>query len=133
MIGKPGVLHERGVHENADFSKRAGDLQAQGDGVIFAAVDGRAAGMIAVADPVKDGTPGAIEHLHELGIKIIMLTGDNERTARAVAQKLGIDQVEAGVEPQHKNERVRRLRADGNVVAMAGDGINDAPALARRM
>ena len=83
-----------------------------------------------MADPIKESTPGAIEQLHRLGLKIIMLTGDNERTARAVAQKLGIDEVEAGVEPQHKNDRVRQLREQDNVVAMAGDGINDAPALA---
>ena len=94
------------------------------------ALDDRAAGIIAVADPIKESTPGAIEQLHKLGLKIIMLTGDNERTARRVAEKLDIDQVEAGVEPQHKNERIRRLREGGRVVAMAGDGINDAPALA---
>ncbi len=94
------------------------------------AVDDQAAGLIAVSDPIKESTPAAIEHLHKLGLKIIMLTGDNQRTARRVAEKLGIDDVEAGVEPQHKNDRVRRLRDGGNVVAMAGDGINDAPALA---
>lgn len=97
---------------------------------MFVAIDGRAAGILAVSDPIKESTAGAIEHLHQLGIKVIMLTGDNERTARAVAQKLGIDEVEAGVEPQHKNERVRKLREQDHVVAMAGDGINDAPALA---
>ena len=83
-----------------------------------------------VADPIKESTPATIEHLHQLGLKIIMLTGDNERTARAVAEKLGIDEVEAGVEPQRKHERVRQLREKMRAVAMAGDGINDAPALA---
>jgi len=83
-----------------------------------------------VSDPIKESTAGAIAHLHQLGIKVIMLTDDNERTARTVAKQLGIDEVEAGVEPQHKNERVRKLREQGHVVAMAGDGINDAPALA---
>ena len=97
---------------------------------MFVAIDGRAAGVLAVSDPIKASTPGAIEHLHQLGIKVIMLTGDSGRTARAVAQNLGIDEVEAGVEPQHKNERVRQLRAQNRVVAMAGDGINDAPAIA---
>ena len=97
---------------------------------MFVAIDGRAAGVLVVSDPIKESTPGAIEHLHQFGIKVIMLTGDNERTARAIAQKLGIDEVEARVEPQHKNERVRKLREQGHVVAMAGDGINDAPALA---
>jgi Cu+-exporting ATPase len=113
-----------------DFARRAAEWLAQGNGVVFVAIDGIAAGIIAVADPIKATTPAAIEHLHQLGIKIIMLTGDNERTARSVAEKLGIDEVEAGVEPQHKNERIRHLRELGNVVAMAGDGINDAPALA---
>jgi Cu+-exporting ATPase len=98
--------------------------------VIFVAIDRRAAGVIAVADPIKQSTPAAIDHLHQLGIKVVMLTGDNERTARAVAEKLGIDEIEAGVEPQHKHERVQQLRERNQVVAMAGDGINDAPALA---
>jgi len=97
---------------------------------MFVAIDGLAASILAVSDPIKASTPAAIEHLHELGIKVIVLTGDNERTARAVAAKLGIDKVEAGVEPQRKNERVRKLSEQGHVVAMAGDGINDAPALA---
>ncbi len=98
--------------------------------MIFVAVDDCAAGIIAVADPIKESTPAAIAQLHTLGLKIIMLTGDNERTARAVAEKLGIDEIEAGVEPQHKHERVRQLREQKQIVAMAGDGINDAPALA---
>jgi Cu+-exporting ATPase len=98
--------------------------------VVFVARDDRAAGIIAIADPIKESTPGAIENLHKFGLKIIMLTGDNARTAQAVATKLGIDEVEAGVEPQNKNARVRQLREKGSVVAMAGDGINDAPALA---
>lgn len=97
---------------------------------MFVAVDRRAAGIIAVADPIKESSIEAIRDLHRLGIKIIMLTGDNARTAKAVAEKLGIDEVEAGVEPRRKNERVRELRSRGSVVAMAGDGINDAPALA---
>ena len=130
VVGKPKFLHDQGIHEMHNFAKRAADLQAEGSGVIFIAVDGSAVGIIAVADPIKDSTPAAIGHLHQLGIKIIMLTGDNERTAQSVAQKLGIDEVEAGVEPQHKNERVRALREQKQVVAMAGDGINDAPALA---
>ena len=86
--------------------------------------------MISVADPIKASTPEAIEQLHERGLKITMLTGDNERTANAVAKKLCLDQVEAGVEPQDKHARVEQLRKLGEVVAMAGDGINDAPALA---
>jgi Cu+-exporting ATPase len=98
--------------------------------VIFIAIDGIAAGILAIADPIKISTPQAIARLHALGLKIIMLTGDNERTAQAVAKSLGLDQVEAGVEPQHKHERICQLRDQGHIVAMAGDGINDAPALA---
>jgi Cu+-exporting ATPase len=88
------------------------------------------AGVIGVADPIKESTAEAIRALHAAGIKLLMVTGDNERTARAVAQQLGIDSVEAGVAPREKQERVKRLRESGEIVAMAGDGINDAPALA---
>ncbi len=130
LVGKPQFLREEKVRGVDEMERRATPLQDEGNGVVFVAVDGEAAGLIAVADPIKKSTPGAIEQLHKLGLKIIMLTGDNERTARRVAEKLGIDEVEAGVEPQHKNDRVRRLRQSGDVVAMAGDGINDAPALA---
>ena len=97
---------------------------------MFVAINGQPAGVIVVADPIKKSTPEAIEQLHRLGLKIIMLTGDNERTANAVAKKLGIDEVEAGVEPARKHERIQQLRQQGRIVAMAGDGINDAPALA---
>ena len=130
VVGKPKFLEEQSVREIDALVRCAADLQMQGNSVIFVGFNDRAAGVIAVSDPIKQTTPGAIEHLHQLGIKIIMLTGDDERTARAVAQKLSIDEVEAGIEPQHKHERVRALREQGNVVAMAGDGINDAPALA---
>jgi Cu+-exporting ATPase len=97
---------------------------------MFAAVDGRAAGLLAVADPIKATTPSAIEQLHKMGLKIVMLTGDNEQTARAVAARLGIDEVHAQMEPAQKHAEIRRLRESSRVVAMAGDGINDAPALA---
>ena len=130
LVGKPKFLREQNVRGVDELESKGAKLQDEGNGVIFVAVDDQAAGLIAVSDPIKDSTPGAIEQLHKLGLKVIMLTGDNERTARRVAEKLGIDEVEAGVEPQHKNERVRRLREGGEVVAMAGDGINDAPALA---
>ena len=130
LVGKPQFLRSRGIVDFEKLEAKAAELQQQGQTAIFVAIDNRAAGIIAVADPIKESTPGAIEQLHKLGIKIIMLTGDNERTALAVAGKLGIDEVEAGVEPQHKNDRVRYLREQNNVVAMAGDGINDAPALA---
>jgi P-type Cu+ transporter len=130
IVGKPKFLRAEGINGLDELERRAGKLQEEGQSVVFVGAGDRAAGIIAVADPVKESTPSAIERLHQLGIEIIMLTGDNERTARSVAQKLGIDEVEAGVEPQHKNERVRALRAQNKVVAMAGDGINDAPALA---
>ena len=127
---KPQFLREQKVTVSTIWSRTLSRVQEQGSGVVFVAVDDRTAGIIALADPIKDSTPTAIEQLHQLGLKIIMLTGDNERTARRVAEQLGFDDVEAGVEPQDKNDRVRRLREEGNVVAMAGDGINDAPALA---
>ncbi len=130
LVGKPKFLREQNVRGIDELESKGAKLQDEGNGVIFVAVDDQAAGLIAVSDPIKESTPDAIAQLHQFGLKIIMLTGDNERTARRVAEKLGIDEVEAGVEPQHKNERVRRLREGGDMVAMAGDGINDAPALA---
>jgi Cu+-exporting ATPase len=130
LVGKPRFLRAQNVSGIELLEPKASQLQEQGQTVIFVAVDRRAAGVIAVADPIKESSIEAIRDLHRLGIKIIMLTGDNARTAKAVAEKLGIDEVEAGVEPRRKNERVRELRSRGSVVAMAGDGINDAPALA---
>ena len=130
LVGKPAFLKAQKVAGLDELEARASKLQEQGETVVFVARDDHAAGIMGIADPIKESTPGAIEHLHKLGLKIIMLTGDNARTAHAVATRLGIDEVEAGVEPQNKNERVRQLREEGNVVAMAGDGINDAPALA---
>ena len=130
LVGKPEFLETKHVRDLEKLRSQAQALQAHGETAIFVGIDRRAAGILAVSDPVKASTPGAIEHLHRLGIKVIMLTGDNERTARAVADKIGIDDVEAGVSPQDKHERVRQLRERKRVVAMAGDGINDAPALA---
>jgi Cu+-exporting ATPase len=130
LVGKPQFLREAGVSGLESLEQRAAERQQEGSSIVYVAIDHRAAGMIHVADPIKQSAPGAIEVLHRFGLKVIMLTGDNERTARAVAKQLGIDEVEAGVEPQHKHERVRELRAKGGLVAMAGDGINDAPALA---
>ncbi len=98
---------------------------------MFVAVDGRPAGLICVADPIKATTPGALAALREEGLRIVMLTGDNRTTAEAVAKKVGIDEIQAEVLPERKNEVVRRLQEEGKVVAMAGDGINDAPALAQ--
>jgi Cu+-exporting ATPase len=130
LVGKPDFLRERGARDVGSMADRAQLLEQDGRTVMFVAIDGRLAGLLAVADPIKKSTPGAIETLHRLGLRVIMLTGDNQRTAEAVAAQLGIDHVEAGVNPQDKGQRVRALRGEGRVVAMAGDGINDAPALA---
>ncbi len=117
----------------ADISglkEQADDLRESGATVMFIAVDGRAAGIIAVSDPIKETTPQAIKDIHRAGLKIVMLTGDNETTARAVAEKLDIDEVHADVLPEDKSRIVQELRDKGAIVAMAGDGVNDAPALA---
>jgi Cu+-exporting ATPase len=98
---------------------------------MFVAVDGKPAGLLGVADPVKETTPAAVRALREQGVQVVMLTGDNETTARAVAAKLGLDEVIAGVLPDQKAEHVKRLQSEGRTVAMAGDGSNDAPALAQ--
>jgi Cu+-exporting ATPase len=130
LVGKLVFLRENGIAGLEDLETQATSLQDEGQTVMFVAIGDRAAGMIAVADPIKKSTPKAVRELQRLGLKVIMLTGDNERTARGVAKKLGIDQVEAGVAPKDKHERIKELRAARSVVAMAGDGINDAPALA---
>ena len=98
---------------------------------MFVIIDGSVAGLVSVADPVKESTPAALKALHELGFRIVMATGDNERTARAVASRLGIDDVRADVLPKDKARIIRELQAEGRKVAMAGDGVNDAPALAQ--
>jgi len=130
VVGKLKFLQERNVADLGTIAPKASALQAGGQTALFVAIAGKAAGIITVSDPIKASTPEAIAQLHQLGLKIIMLTGDNERTANAVAQTLGLDQVVAGVEPKDKHERIRQLRQQGQIVAMAGDGINDAPALA---
>ena len=129
VIGNARFLAESGVETEA-LAAEAETLRSDGATAIFVAVDGEAAGIIAIADPIKPTTPAAIEALHREGIRIVMLTGDNRTTAEAVARRLGIDEVEADVLPDRKSEVVQRLRKEGRVVAMAGDGVNDAPALA---
>jgi Cu+-exporting ATPase len=116
--------------ETASLDKAADELRGEGATAIFVAIDGRAAGIIAIADPIKATTPAAIAALKQAGIRVVMLTGDQRTTALAVARKLGIDNVEAEVLPEDKSKVVERLRSEGRVVAMAGDGTNDAPALA---
>lgn len=130
LVGKPAFLREHGVTDIAALETIASPHQAEGATAIFVAIDGRTAGVLTVADPVKSTTPQALAELRELGISVIMLTGDNPRTAEAVARKLGIADFQAGVTPHDKHEKVKSLKAAGHVVGMAGDGINDAPALA---
>jgi len=129
LVGKPGFLDDEGIKGLDDLKARSEELRKQGGTAIFVAVDGEPAGILAVADPIKESTPEAIRQLHELGVELVMLTGDNSLTAQAVAGKLGIDKFEAEVEPEGKAEKVRKLREQGRRVAMAGDGVNDAPAL----
>ncbi len=129
-IGRQSWLADNTVADVDALDEEAMTLQKQGRTVMFVAVDRRFAGLVVVSDPIKASTPEAVDRLHRLGLRIIMLTGDNERTARTVAEQLGIDEFEAGVRPEDKHQRVRTLRDAGNRVAMAGDGINDAPALA---
>ena len=129
-LGNGKLLETLSIDPSA-LAEAAESGQAQGQTVMFVVVDGQIAGLIGVADPVKESTPQAIADLHAEGVKVVMLTGDNRRTAQAVAERLGIDRVEAEVLPDQKAEVVRKLQAEGRVVAMAGDGINDAPALAQ--
>jgi Cu+-exporting ATPase len=128
-LGNRALLEEIGVAPGP-LGARAEALRKDGQTALFVAVDGRAAGLIGVADPVKESAPEAIRMLHEEGIRVVMLTGDSRTTAEAVARKLGIDEVVAEVQPAEKGEVVRRLQGEGRIVAMAGDGVNDAPALA---
>jgi P-type Cu+ transporter len=130
LLGTGGFLHSHGI-DTAGLEAGAEARRAQGESIVFVAVDDACAGLIGVADPIKDGTPEAIRGLHDQGLAVVMLTGDSRTTAAAVASKLGIDQVEAELLPARKAEVVARLQAEGHRVAMAGDGINDAPALAR--
>jgi P-type Cu+ transporter len=129
LVGKPSFLRTEGVTDFGALETKAQELQKTGQTVIFVAVDKKAAGLLAVADPVKPTTPDAICDLHALGLQIVMVTGDNQRTAEAVAKQLGLDAVEAQIEPAGKIAYVKKLRAEGKHIAMAGDGINDAPAL----
>ena len=129
-LGNQALLESLGV-ESGPLAERAELLRAEGQTVMFLAVDGAAAGIVGVADPIKESTPEAIAALHAEGVRIVMLTGDSETTAKAVAVKLGLDEVIAGVLPEQKAQTVKRLQSEGRVVGMAGDGVNDAPALAQ--
>jgi len=129
MVGKPELLRNEKISGLEPLEALAVKLQEAGKTAMFVAIDGKAAGIVAVADPIKATTAEAIAMLHELGVKLVMLTGDNRRTAAAVAKQLGLDAVEAEIEPAGKVAFVKKLRTEGQHVAMAGDGINDAPAL----
>ena len=129
-LGNLKLLQDLGI-DSGELPPKAEMLRTEGQTVMFLAIDGQAAGLIGVADPIKPSTAEAIRDLHAEGIRIVMLTGDSKRTAEAVANKLGIDRVQAEVLPEQKAEVVKLLQAEGGVVAMAGDGINDAPALAQ--
>ena len=129
IIGSHRIMEEESVDVSA-LAKEAERLRGEGATVIFVAIDGRVGGLFAISDPIKATTPDAMRTLMNEGIRVVMLTGDNKTTAKAVARKLGIEEVEAEVLPDHKSEIVARLRQHGRIVAMAGDGVNDAPALA---
>jgi Cu+-exporting ATPase len=129
-LGNRSLLAELGV-EGAPELERAEGLRAQGQTVVFVAIDGRVAGLLGVEDPVKDSTPEAVAMLRDENVRLVMLTGDSRTTAEAVARRLGITDVRAEVLPAQKVEEIKRLQAEGRKVAMAGDGVNDAPALAQ--
>jgi len=129
-LGNATLLEELDV-DLTPVAARAEELRSEGQTAIYVAIDGKLAGLIGIADPIKESTAEAIAGLREAGLRVVMLTGDTRTTAQAVARQLGIDEVEADVLPERKSEIVARLQASGAIVAMAGDGINDAPALAR--
>ncbi len=130
LLGNRLLLEDYSVIIN-ELEERAEELRREGQTVMFVAADNKFAGLVAVSDPIKESTPQAIHELHGEGVRVVMLTGDNRATAEAVAKKLGIDEVVAEVLPDEKARVVKRFQEEGKKVAMAGDGINDAPALAR--
>ncbi len=130
LIGKQKFLADASLQHLSVLDRQAEELQRQGRTVVFVGVDDAFAGLLAVADPIKESTPRAMQALHDLGLRVIMLTGDNERTAEAVARELGIDEFHAGATPEDKQKWVQELHEQGRTVAMAGDGVNDALALA---
>jgi P-type Cu+ transporter len=129
-LGNIKLLEELSM-DPGPLRARAEELRREGHTVMFVAIDDRAAGLVAVSDPIKQSTHEAIKILHRENVRIVMLTGDSRTTAEAVARRLAIDQVEAEVLPEQKAEVIKRLQAEGRIVGMAGDGVNDAPALAQ--
>ena len=130
VLGNAALMEDLGL-EPGGLAEVAGERRDEGETVMFVAIGDALAGMVSVADPIKETTPDALAALHKLGFRIIMATGDNERTARAIAKRLGIDEVRADVLPEDKARIIRDLQQQGSKVAMAGDGVNDAPALAQ--
>ena len=130
-LGNESLLEENGVALSSEWKARLTALADEGRTPLLLAVDGRAVAMLGVADPLREETPGVIADLRAMGCRVMMLSGDNERTARAVAAKAGINEVVAGVRPDGKEKVIAALQAEGRLVGMVGDGINDAPALAR--
>ncbi|HYQ90632.1 MAG TPA: heavy metal translocating P-type ATPase, partial [Candidatus Competibacteraceae bacterium] len=130
VLGNHTLLDQQGI-DPGELAERAEALRADGQTVMFVAADHKPLGLLGVADPIKKTTPDAVRALQQEGLRLVMLTGDSETTARAVAATLGLDDVIAGVQPEQKAEHVKALQAEGRRVAMAGDGINDAPALAQ--
>jgi Cu+-exporting ATPase len=130
LLGNQALMDDEKVDASA-LKEEADKRRSQGETVMLAALDGEVAGFVAVADPIKDSTPEAVELLHQAGIRLVMATGDNERTAKAVAKELGIDEVIADALPEDKQDKVKQLQGEGLKVAVAGDGVNDAPALAQ--
>jgi P-type Cu+ transporter len=129
-IGNQTLLQDLGI-DPGPLAARAEELRREGQTVVFVAIDGRPTGLLGIADPIKESAPAAIRDLRNEGLRVIMITGDNRTTAEAVSRTLGLDAVRAEVLPDQKAEEIKRLQADGRIVAMAGDGINDAPALAQ--
>ena len=129
-LGNSKLIADLGI-DGTSFADIANERRDQGETVMFVVMDGKIVGMVSVADPVKETTPGALKALHALGFRIVMATGDNERTARSVAARLGIDEIRADVLPEDKARIIKEMQAEGHKVAMAGDGVNDAPALAQ--
>jgi Cu+-exporting ATPase len=130
LVGNQAFLLDNGVTISKELTDRADKLSGQARSLVWVARDGVTVGVIGIADPIKQTTPSAIQRLHDMGVKVVMATGDNPQTAKAVAERLDIDEVRAGLKPEDKQRLVKELKARGATVAMAGDGINDAPALA---
>ena len=130
-IGNEALMRQLSIEIDPEYVDRITALRSQGQTVMIVGIDGAIAGILGVADPIKASTPDAIATLHRAGLQITMLTGDNRATAESVSQKLGIDKVIANVLPEGKIAAVKQMQGDGKIVAMAGDGVNDAPALAQ--